>query len=421
MVDLSTIESSFPIADSPRLRPIEVFPIEDRGHRGLVLRDPTDPELRPILVSDGAAEVLVLLDGQRTLAAVASALQLRGASVSPSQVRSFLERLDEAGFLEGPRAEHRLRERERRFRSRASRAAVHAGGAYPDGADALPRTLADGYLHADGPGALPGPRLASMAPPRGVIVPHVDLHRGAPTYSWAYKAVAEAEPAELYVVLGTCHTPVIGGFAATTKAYDTPLGALDSDGEFLDRLSRLWGRDVLAGEFAHANEHAIEFQAVYLRSLGITAPMAPLLCDSLHTLVPAGIAPRSVAVVADFLAALRQAVTEDGRSVTFIAAVDLAHVGRRFGDAWRVDAGHAAQVGRQDREMLELILAPDADAYYEQVMHDRDARRICGLTPLYLLTALMQAERRRGELLRYTQWIDVDQSSSVTFASAVFR
>jgi len=58
--------------------------------------------------------------------------------------------------------------------------------------------------------------------------------------------------------------------------------------------------------------------------------------------------------------------------------------------------------------------------YYAQVMRDRDARRICGLTPIYLLTALMQAEQRHGELLCYTQWVDADQSSSVTFASAAF-
>ena len=67
-----------------------------------------------------------------------------------------------------------------------------------------------------------------------------------------------------------------------------------------------------------------------------------------------------------------------------------------------------------------LVLKPDAEAYYQHVMRDRDARRICGFTPIYLLTALMEAEGRAGELLRYTQWIDTDQSSSVTFAAAVF-
>jgi MEMO1 family protein len=292
-------------------------------------------------------------------------------------------------------------------------------------ADELARMLADGYLNEDGPGALPGTRAATAAPLRAVIAPHVDLHRGAPTYSWAYKAAAEARPADLYVILGTCHTPVEGHFAATLKPYDTPLGGVPSDPDFLARLQKLFGRDLYAGEFSHAGEHSIEFQAVYLRSLGLAgagaAPIAPLLCDSLHGMVPHGKSPRDTAIVHDFVGALREALDNDGRQITLVAAVDLAHVGPRFGDDWRVDAQRQAWVAQGDREMLDLILVPDADAYYTQVMRDRDARRICGLTPLYVLTALMQAEQRRGELLRYHQWVDTDLSSSVTFASAVFH
>jgi AmmeMemoRadiSam system protein B len=253
----------------------------------------------------------------------------------------------------------------------------------------------------------------------------VDLHRGAPTYSWAYKALAEAGPADLYVILGTCHTPVEGHFAGTLKPYDTPMGAVPTDRVFFEHLGRNWGSDLFAGEFSHAGEHSIEFQAVYLRSLGLAgdkgAPIVPILCDSLHTMVPSGRSPREVPLISSFLNALRRTLIEDGRHVTLIAAVDLAHVGPRFGDSWSVDPDQQARVGAADREMLDLVLAPDADAYHAQVMRDHDARRICGFTPIYLLTALMQDEGRRGELLRYKQWVDVDLSSSVTFASAIYR
>jgi AmmeMemoRadiSam system protein B len=417
--------ASFPLAEHPRLRPIEVFPVQSRGGRSLALRDPADPLIKPIVVSAGAADVLVLLDGQRTLKEMANRLLLAGARISESELRSFLTDLDEAGFLEGPRAEQRLARRRSEFLALPVRPAIHAGGAYPAGVTELPRALAAGYLDGDGPGALPGTRAASAKPLRAAIAPHVDLHRGAPTYSWAYKALAEAKPAELYVVLGTCHTPVKGHFAGTTKAYATPLGDVPADGAFLRALGGWWGRDLLAGEFSHAGEHSIEFQAVYLHALGLAgegaAPIVPILCDSLHSMVPHGKQPGDVALVSDFVGALRRALIEDGRRITLIAAVDLAHVGPRFGDQWSVDVQHQQQVGTADREMLELVLAPDADAYYRQVMRDDDARRICGLTPIYVLTALMQAESRAGELLRYTQWVDIDQSSSVTFASAIFH
>src|SRR5207249_6787270 len=96
---------------------------------------------------------------------------------------------------------------------------------------------------------------------------------------------------------------------------------------FVEQLWRRWGRDVFAGEFSHAGEHSIEFQAVYLQALDLTAPAVAILCDSLHGMVPDGKSPRSVALLADFVDALRTCIAEDGRRVTIIAAVDLAHVG----------------------------------------------------------------------------------------------
>lgn len=224
----------FPLADHPKLRQVEVFPIQDRGGRSMVLRDPADPSLSPLMLSDGAVQILMLLDGQRSIGELNTALMLRGASIPESQLRSFLERLDEGGYLEGPRAAHRSGERKAAFQALPLRPAVHAGGAYAGTPVELQRQLEAGYLDRDGPGATP--RSPLTPPLRAVIAPHVDLHRGAPTYSWAYKALAEAEPADLYVILGTCHTPVDGHFAATRKAYDTPLGGVPADNGFIDRL-----------------------------------------------------------------------------------------------------------------------------------------------------------------------------------------
>jgi len=416
---------AFPLADRPRLRPVEVIPVHEAGQRTIYLRDPSDPSIQPVAVSDGAVEVLRLLDGQRTVGELATAVSLRGGAISQTQLKSFLTQLDEAGYLEGPRATHRFEQRRDAFLAQPLRPAVHAGGAYAGTPRALGDQLGAGYRHAAGPGLLPQPREPDARLVRAAIAPHVDLHRGAPTYSWAYKALAEARPAELYVILGTCHTPVRGHFAATRKAYDTPLGPVPADGGFLDALQSNWERDLFAGEFSHSGEHSIEFQAVYLRSLGLAgeaaAPIVPILCDSLHSMVPYGESPRSVPLVASFVGALERTLREDRRQITLIAAVDLAHVGPRFGDEWSVDEAHQRQVGEADYELLSRVLAGDAEGYYAHVMRDHDARRICGFTPMYVLTALMEAEQRSGELLRYTQWVDTDLSSSVTFCSAIFR
>lgn len=420
----STDELGFPLAERPRLRAVDAYPTRHQGQAGLALRDTSDRDLPSLFVSQDAVRILELLDGKRTLPAIAQAATLRGLPVTESHVRELLTQLDRAGYLEGLRAQSRLAQRRAAFLSLDKRPAVFAGGAYPDLPE-LPIFLEQAYVAANGPGASPLPRRPDAEPLRALIAPHVDLHRGAPTYAWAYKALAESAPADLYVVLGTCHTPVQGHFAATTKPYDTPFGPVPTDRGFLDALQREYGQDLFAGEFSHAGEHAIEFQAVYLRSLGLagegSAPMVAILCDSLHSMVPHGRSPRDVPLVATFVEALRRTLAQESRRITLIAAVDLAHVGVRFGDDWHVTPEQAASVERGDREMMALVTAADSEGYYRQVMRDEDARRICGLTPIYLLTALMEAEQRRGELLRYTQWIDDDLSSSVTFVSALFR
>src|ERR1700730_12439962 len=170
--------ASFPLAEHPRLRAIEVFPMQERGRRNLVLRDPADPNISPIALSAGAADILALLDGQRTLPQLKSALLLRGA-ITEGQLRSFLTQLDEAGFLEGPRAQHRFEQRRAGFLAHPNRPAVHAGS-YSSNPDDLARLLEAGYLHAEGPRSVPARLDGGAAPLRAAIAPHVDLHRGAP-------------------------------------------------------------------------------------------------------------------------------------------------------------------------------------------------------------------------------------------------
>ncbi|MGI9148053.1 MAG: PqqD family protein, partial [Chloroflexota bacterium] len=143
--------ASFPLAERPRLRAVEIIPAQDRGRRSLWLRDPADPKLSPVMLSESASDVLALLDGQRTLQDISNALLLRGGTISNGQLRSFLTQLDEAGFLEGARAEYRLEQRRTKFLAQPLRPAIHAGGAYPNTPADLTHFLDAAYLHTDGP------------------------------------------------------------------------------------------------------------------------------------------------------------------------------------------------------------------------------------------------------------------------------
>src|SRR4029453_15459815 len=83
------------------------------------------------------------------------------------------------------------------------RPAAPAGGAYAGDAAGLTEQIDGFFVHGDGPGAPVAP--AGSGKLRGLLAPHIDFHRGGPTYAWAYRALAEHSNADLFVILGTCH------------------------------------------------------------------------------------------------------------------------------------------------------------------------------------------------------------------------
>jgi AmmeMemoRadiSam system protein B len=331
-------------------------------------------------------------------------------------IARFAARLDDAGFLDSPRFAARRRRIEEAWLASPSRPAAHAGGAYAGDADALRGQIDGFFVHPEGPG-LPARRAAPQRL-RGLIAPHIDFHRGGPTYAWAYRELLECSDADLFVILGTCHGGMADPFAATLKPYDTPLGPAMADRAFFEALQRRYRHDLLASETAHRSEHSIEFQAVMLRRLlgDRSFTVLPVLASFLHEAVWNGGEAEEDPRVPRFLDALAESIAGSDRKVCVIAGVDLAHVGPRFGDALPNTEAVLERVAREDREMLETVKAGDAAAFYGSVAADGDSRRICGLSPIYaFLRALPGA---RGDVLRYSQ--APDPQGAVSFCAAAF-
>jgi len=388
------------------------------------------------MVNEPGLLLASLLDGRRDVRAVRAAFVVRcGLQIDEQEVSELVRQLDAAYLLDSGRYRSRFQESVAAFRAAPTRAAAHAGRAYPDEPDELRAFLDARYSVEGGPGGRPA--APSGSSPRALVAPHIDLYRGGHSYAWGYRKLAEREPAELYILLGTCHTPMLKPFAATAKAYETPLGAARADVDFLERLARRAPFDLWADEYSHRTEHALEFQALYLRFLGYAggadaAPIVPILCVPPEGLAD-GATPREAAEVGDFLAALMETLTQDGRRVCFVAGADFAHVGPQFGDPGPVDIRMARHVGAGDRAMLELIAKGDADGFYRQVVEEvagpgmaepgraravGGPRRICGLAPIYALLALIGPSD--GRVVHYDQWIDAAGAGSVTFGCVLF-
>jgi len=400
---------------------LEVFPVEQDGQRLIAFRDPAGYVDQIAVVPVGLLDLVSLFDGEHSIAQMREILRARhGEAPSAEQIGHLVRSLDEAGFLAGERFEARRRRIEEAFRRSEVRPAAHAGGAYAGDRAALAAQI-DGFFSGPaGPGSPRDRATAGAALPlRGLIAPHIDFHRGGPTYAWAYRELLERADADLFVILGTCHAGMADPFAVTLKPYATPLGDVPVDREFHEELRRRYGHNLLASEAAHRNEHSIEFQAVMLRHLlGARREFTilPVLASYLHEAVWRRGDPEGDRRVPAFVDALLSTMAASPRKVCLIAGVDLAHVGPRFGDAERNTAASLDAVATADCSMLEAVTAGDPTAFYAAVARDGDARRICGLSPIY--TFLRTLPGVEGRLVQYRQWPDPD--GAVTFCAAAF-
>jgi AmmeMemoRadiSam system protein B len=411
---------------NPRLRALEAFPVEQGGQRCVALRDPAGFTDQIAVLPPALLDLVSLFDGTHSVEEIRGILERRhGKAPTLDEIADVVQRFDAAGFLDSARFRKRRRALEDAFRQSPVRPAAHAGGAYAGEAEALQVQIDGFFSAADGPGVGGGDRIIypvaspSAAAPRAVIAPHIDFHRGGSTYAWAYREILERSDADLYVVLGTCHAGMPDPFAVTLKPYDTPLGPVPVDRDFYDALNRRAGQDLLASEPAHRAEHSIEFQAVMLQHIvGRRRPFAilPVLASYLHEVLVTGGDPESDPRVPRFVDALRETMAASSRRVCLVAGVDLAHVGPRFGDREPNTEASLARVEREDRAMLESVVGVDAGGFYAGIAADHDARRICGLSPIYTLLRLLPDAP--GRLVRYTQW--PDPQGAVTFCAVTF-
>ena len=433
---LATGSGSADAVPLPRLRAgVDVAAVgAEHGEDLICLFDRQDPTAGQVVMTRAGLFLASLLDGSRTASGVRAAFALRsGSALRRSDLEAFVEQLDRANLLESARFRERQRRIAEAFRRSATRPAVHAGGAYPGEPAALRAFLDASYTLPGGPGCPPGP--VTHPSRRALIAPHIDLHRGRHSYAWGYRALAESVPADLYVLLGTCHLPMRRPFAATTLAYDTPFGPVTGDPEFLEQLQRRAPFDIFEDELSHRREHALEFQAVYLRHLGHSGEDGPASVVSILCVPPGSVGdgdtPRDDPATEQFIQALAAAVAEDGRRVCYVAGADFAHVGPQFGDPVPVDGRFAEHVWAGDLAMLELAAAGDADGFYRQVVQEPAGpgmsgesmavggpRRICGLAPMYALLRLVEGSS--GSVLHYDQWIDQGGAGSVTFGCVLF-
>lgn len=421
----------------PQLRPLNVQWTEWEGRPMVSLQDPLRLGGGGILVPQAVAPLLALCDGTRSLDDLRTGFLLStGVTLSPGQVESLIQALDEACLLDNRRFNQALDQAMDRFRSGSHRPPALAGGGYPEDPRQLQATM-DDYCrragpidalggHSDAPGAQGGGLCQQSGATRvvGLISPHIDYHRGWRTYAEIWGRVAHAvEEAELIIVLGTDHSGHPGSINLTRQSYATPWGKLPTDPALVERLAEVLGeKQAFSQEAHHIGEHSVELASVWLHYVNGGRPktVLPVLCGGPEPYIQSKdgqVTNGEAEKVWKAVELLKEAVAN--RPALVVAAADISHIGPTFGDPAPIDAAGKERVHVSDQQWLEAACSGNSDILGNHILEYGDPTRICGAAPIFLMAAILG--EARGQVVHYDQCpADDNFGSLVSIAGVVY-
>ena len=396
----------------PRLRlNLDFMPSPVPERPGLVIRDPFQYSDATLIIPPGLVACLEFFDGEHSSLDLREALVRATGDLQVGEIEEhLLSALSGAGFLEDDAFYERKTEVEKAFAVAPVREAAHAGSGYPDEPSELRRTFAE-YLNGS---------TADKKKLIAIAAPHVSPFGGIDAYRAAYSALSPDDAERTFIILGTSHYGEPDRLGLTRKPFVTPYGETRTDAAMVEEIAKNCDGASTHEDYCHAVEHSIEFQVIFLQHLfGPQIKIVPLLCGSYAESIYRGGAPESSDNVKRILGTLGEIAAREGDRLLWVLGIDMAHMGRRYGDPFYAVAeqGEMAEVAGRDRARIDRMSQGDAAGFWELVQENRDDLKWCGSAPIY--TFLRSVPQARGELLRYQQW-NIDDQSVVSFAGMRF-
>lgn len=397
-------------------RGLDIFPSPIPERPGMVMRDPFRYAQEVLIIPPVLAAALSFFDGESTVLDCQSHLtRLVGQLVPSDLIEALSEVLQQNGYLETEEFERMKRQRHSDFAAAAQRPPAHSGSGYPDQMAEL-RMQLDDYLN--------GSLVPATDPILGLAAPHVSPFGGWQSYAAAYGRLSGAAKQhaadKTVIVLGTSHYGKPEVFGLTRKPFVTPLGTLQPDLQLIDFLTESAKDSIIREDYCHSIEHSIEFQCVFLQQmLGSDFKIVPILCGPFAKALYYGEPPERDDNVLRFFDTLGEMADLHRSKLFWVLGVDLAHMGRRYGDELnaRADEDEMLEVKEADLERLDQVCRGDSEEFFELVRPEEDRLKWCGFSPLY--TFMNAVPDARGSLLRYDQW-NIDGESVVSFAAMEF-
>ena len=366
-----------------------------------------------LLIPPQLVQCLACFDGEQTeLELRQSLVHATGEIQVGDMEQQLVSALSDAGFLEDEQFSVLRDAKVKAFEQATTREPSHAGSGYPEDPGEA-RAQLNEYMQ-DSP-VYEAERLI------GIAAPHVSPFGGWESYRDAYAALKSVNRDKTFVVLGTSHYGQPDRFGLTRKDFVTPFGQAKTNLDLVNELATAAPDAILMEDYCHAVEHSIEFQVLFLQHVhGPDIKILPILCGSFARSIQGGGPPESNDQVKRFLGALGEINARERDDLFWVLGIDMAHIGRRYGDALEAKAneGEMLRVKERDAARIERIAHSDGRGFWDLVQENRDDLNWCGSAPLY--TFLHAVPKAPGKLRRYQQW-NIDEQSVVSFAAMTFH
>ena len=400
---------------SPKIRiDLEPFQYNDQnGNIYVSLKDPLQLSDNRILIPQDLFYLVQYFDGQHSINELRETYSSKfKKELQVTRLAKLIKKLDQSFLLDNDRSLAKTRQIRRKFAEQKVRTAACAGSSYPESPAEFEATMRQLLLQAGNDVAIRD--TVKNKSIKAIIAPHIDPRLGGHVYASTYQALLAANQADIYVILGISHQPTKNLFALTKKDFQTPVGLVQTETEFVEKLLEKNKIDYLEDELVHRDEHSIEFQTLFLKhSLETDFRIVPILASFSH--IRSGVESEQLA---DFIHSLKSTALEYPRSVCIIASVDFAHIGPLYGDAVEPDPFLLSKVEQFDKSILEALDRRNVDDFERLFSNSSNKYNICGYPALR--TLLEVTPYSQTHLINYDNAIMDDHRSTVTFAGMIF-
>lgn len=283
------------------------------------------------------------------------------------------------------------------------REAKFAGMFYEKLESQLNKQIETCFTGKRGPGALPNQKIKE--PLQAVIVPHAGYVYSGSCAAWSYKAIAESDFPDLFIIVGPSHHYDESGFSMET--FETPFGMIRVHQDFARKLSEKG--HIKQNELIHEREHSLEVQIPFLQFV---------FKKKLEKIRILPILLSRDTDLNELAIDIKETLVETGLKATFIISSDFTHFGPNYHYV-PFSKDVKQNIYDLDGEAINHIKQLDSDGFLKYI--EEKFATICGALPIALLLRLIRSDKVLLEQYYTSGDIVGDYRNSVSYASIIFR